>query len=76
MDLQKLANEAFAAIEANTGETFPHSNVSDAFDSFQRIVETKGLAWLIDSATGTGMSHLGWTGWMSEARQVLGLVAG
>ena len=73
MDLQLLANEAFAAIKANAGEEFPHSTVKEAFDSFRAIVAERGIVWLIDSASGSGMSHLGWTGWMSEARKSLGM---
>jgi hypothetical protein len=68
-ELQVMANEAFQAIEKNTGESFPHATVKEAFESFQSITATKGVAWLIDAATGTGMSHLGWTYWMSEARK-------
>jgi hypothetical protein len=72
-DLQDLANEAFDAIEATTGKAFPHSTVREAFDSFNMIVNKHGLVWLIDSAKGTGMSHLGWCYWMGKAREVLGI---
>lgn len=69
MDLQKLANEAFEAIKTNTGMEFPHDTVAQAFESFQTITSTKGLAWLIDATTGTGMTHIAWTTWMTEARK-------
>ena len=72
MDLQSLADTAFDAIKENTGLEFPHGTVEEAYESFQSITKLHGLAWLIDSTTGTGMSHLGWTQWMSEARDQLG----
>lgn len=71
--LQSLANTVFQAIEKNTGHKFPHDTVERAFLSFQDITASLGLAWLIDATKGTGMSHLGWCGWMNDARQVLGI---
>lgn len=71
MELQLCANEAFGAIERNTGVAHPHSTIREAFDSFQSIASIKGIAWLIDAASGTGMSHLGWSQWMAEARLVI-----
>lgn len=72
MELQLLADAAFDAIKENSGEEFAHSTVSEAFQSFQEITETKGIVWLIDNTKGTGMSHLSWCGWMSEAREQIG----
>lgn len=71
MDLQSLANEAFKAIFENTGYQFKHSTIQEAFDSFTDIAASNGLAWMIDSSSGCGMSHLGWSQWMQEARKVL-----
>jgi len=72
-DLQECANEAFAAIAENTGLKYPHSTIEEAFNSFREISSTNGVAWLIDAATGTGMSHIGWSAWMGEVRKILNL---
>ena len=71
MDLQKLANISFATIWQNTGDIFPHGTIADAFSSFQSITESRGLEWLIDATTGSGMTHQGWMLWMQEARKQL-----
>lgn len=71
MELQKLADAAFAAIAENTGEVFRHDSIRAAFDAFNDIVTSRGIAWLIDATTGTGMTHMGWSRWMNEARKHL-----
>lgn len=68
MELQLLANEAFRVIFENTGFEFKHSTVQEAFDSFTDIAASNGLAWLIDSTSDCGMTHLGWCEWMAQAR--------
>lgn len=37
-----------------------------------KIQQSLGLAGFIDAATGTGMSHLGWSYWRGECRKVIG----
>jgi hypothetical protein len=66
-----MAKEVFAEIKTRTGLEFPHSSVKEAFESFDSIVATKGIAWLIDNTATVGMTHLGWAGWMANAREVL-----
>jgi hypothetical protein len=72
-ELQDLANEAFAAIKKNTTQEYRHAKVSEAFFSFRRIAESRGVAWLIDATDGTGLTHLGWTEWMRYARLYMGV---
>lgn len=67
-DLQACANEAFDAIKKSTGKEFPHSTIKESFESFQEITGHFGLIWLLDATAEIGMSHLGWTYWMQEAR--------
>jgi hypothetical protein len=75
MNLQLCANEVFDTIKKNTGKSYPHATITEAFESFQAITASLGIAWLIDAATGTGMSHLGWCAWMEQARKAMHEVA-
>jgi hypothetical protein len=71
-ELQELADIAFEAILKNTGVYEPHATVCEAYNSFNRLVRTHGLCWLIDATRDTGMSHFVWTYWMSCAKEGLG----
>lgn len=68
-ELLELAVLAFDAIEKNTGARYwsVDDGLKAAFDQFQTLGAGKGLAWLIDSTTGTGMSHLALVYWMEKA---------
>jgi hypothetical protein len=71
--LLKLAASAFDAIEKNTGARYwsVDDGLKAAFDQFQTLGAEKGLAWLIDSTTGTGMTHLALAYWMQEAKELI-----
>ncbi len=72
--LLRLAKVAFDAIEKATGERlWPKSaaesqSVEAAAQAFDDALKEHDIAWLIDSAAGSGMSHLGWVWWMKAAR--------
>jgi hypothetical protein len=66
-----MAKEVFSEIKVRTGLEFPHSSVKEAFESFNSILASKGIVWLIDNTKTVGMSHMGLVGWMENAREVL-----
>jgi len=72
--LESLAIVAFEAIEKNTGERLWYTanddrhSVATAIEAFDNAVSVHGIAWLIDSTIGTGLTHMGWLAWMREAR--------
>ena len=67
--LQKAANEAFSAIKKNTGNDYHHATITFARESFALILRTRGIAWLIDSTSGTGMSHIALAWWLEKAKE-------
>ncbi len=73
VELLQLAETAFEAINRNTGRVFwsKGQDLKAAFEAFQLVVSEYGLPGLIDSAIGTGLSHLGYSHWMAAARNVL-----
>lgn len=69
-----LAVLAFDDIERNTGSRIwtpakepTVESVKAALAAFETLVSLHGLAWLIDSTIGTGMSHLGFSYWLRDA---------
>jgi len=79
--LLAMAGEAFDAIETNAGERLwtasddKDASLRAAFEAFRNITadRRRGIAWLIDNTTGSGMTHMGWTSWMLAARRILGI---
>ena len=69
--LMPMAIAVFAEIKKRTGLDFPHANLNEAFESFRLIVSSNGIVWLIDNTSDIGMSHMGWLGWMENARAAL-----
>lgn len=70
--LMPLAVNVFASIKRETEIDFPHENLRDCLDSFEKIIYQRGIVWLIDSAKHAGLTHMGWVGWMVNAREVIG----
>lgn len=69
--LLELANSAFASIRDDGSEQAPDQDtVRGALHQFDRLLQSRGLAWVIDAAGDTGMTHLGLTQWLSDARSM------
>lgn len=70
-DLVKCAVEAFDAIEKNTGIRYwtEGESLQKAIDAFENIVQERGLSGLIDAATGTGMTQIGFSWWLNNAKK-------
>lgn len=76
--LLDLADGVFAAIKSKTQQEFwtrtsnDNESLIHAKKAFDEIILRHGVVWLINAASETGMSHLGWVGWMREARAIIG----
>lgn len=72
-ELLNLADIAFQAIKKNTGILCwsPRDGLSAAFGQFEKLYADKGLVWIINSASGTGLSHFGLMTWMEEAKKII-----
>lgn len=67
----------FDVIEKNTGiqlfkrrESSTISDLIAAKDAVKQAMSERGLVWLIDASSGSGMSHLGLAGWFSAVDEM------
>ena len=63
-----LAGSLFSAIHKNTGllHWTTDDGVHGAVETAVDLLNQHGIAWMIDAATGTGMSHIGFLSWLRE----------